>query len=178
MRHLLYDRDKPLRHGHMVGIDDRCMEEGMAADYVEIARLTERVNDIVREARSVEVQAPSGTDMRATLDPSRLRWHPCPGIYHEPGTWGNLPEGETYTSPASLQGVLGAEVIGDYFSERYGLLEPPLRLEIDAGRVRKGWSTRTRSGADVESLPGSARERQPCRRARDRHQHRAPGALR
>jgi len=137
MNHILYDRAKPLRHGHMVDIDDRCMEEGMTADYEAIARLTFKVNEIVKDARLIEVQAPSGTDMRATLDPSRLRWHPCPGIYHRPGEWGNLPEGETFTSPASLEGYLGAEVIGDYFSNRYGVLDTPMKLEVAGGRVRK-----------------------------------------
>jgi leucyl aminopeptidase (aminopeptidase T) len=135
MKHVIYELKA--RHGHMIGIDDRCMAEGMEADYNEIARLTGQVNEIVKEARLVEVQAPSGTDVRATLDPSRLRWHPCPGIYHAPGEWGNLPEGETFTSPASLDGVLGAEVIGDHFSEKYGVLETPMRLEVAAGRVRK-----------------------------------------
>jgi leucyl aminopeptidase (aminopeptidase T) len=75
--------------------------------------------------------------MRATLDPSRLRWQPCPGIYHEPGTWGNLPEGETFTCPASLDGILGGEVLGDHFSEKYGILAHPARFEVEKGRVRR-----------------------------------------
>lgn len=134
MRRVIYELRA--RHGHMVGIDDRCMAEGMAADYHQIALLTGRVNDIVKEARTVEVQAPSGTDIRVTLGPDRLRWHPCPGIYHAPGEWGNLPEGETFTSPASLEGVIGAEILGDHFSEKYGVLETPMRFEVKGGRVR------------------------------------------
>ena len=135
MKHVICELK--VRHGHMIGVDDRCMAEGMAADYTEIARLTSHVNEILREARLVEAQAPSGTDVRATLDPSRLRWHPCPGIYRDPGEWGNLPEGETFTSPASLDGVVGGEVLGDHFSEKYGVLESPMRLEVAASRVRK-----------------------------------------
>jgi aminopeptidase len=135
MKQVIYDMK--VRHGHMVGIDERLMAEGMAADYQEIARLTQQVNEIVKDARMVEVKAPSGTDMRATLDPSRLRWHPCPGLYHEPGTWGNLPEGETFTCPASIDGVIGAEVLGDHFSEKYGVLARPARFEVEKGRVRK-----------------------------------------
>src|SRR5258708_20884779 len=136
MNHLIYDLKA--RHGHMVNIDDRCMAEGMSADYEEIARLTAKVNEVVSEARVIEAQAPSGTDIRATLDPSRLRWHPCPGIYHRAGEWGNLPEGETFTSPASLDGVLGAEGLGDHLSATYCALSPPIRLEVAAGRGRKG----------------------------------------
>jgi aminopeptidase len=135
MKHLIYDLKA--RHGHMPGITRQLMEEGMASDYEVISRLTNQVNEIVRDARLIEVQAPSGTDMRATLDPGRLRWHPCPGIYHEPGTWGNLPEGETFTSPASVDGIIGAEVLGDHFSARYGVLPEPMRFEVEGGRVRK-----------------------------------------
>jgi len=135
MKHVIYD--VKARHAHMIGIDDRCMAEGMAANYDEVARLTARVTEILKEARLVDAQTPSGTDIRAILDPSRLRWHPCPGIYRDPGEWGNLPDGETFTSPASLDGVVGAEVLGDHFSEKYGVLKTPMRLEVAGGRVRK-----------------------------------------
>jgi aminopeptidase len=68
-----------------------------------------------------------------------LRWVPCTGIYRRPGTWGNLPEGETYTCPQSVDGTLVAHVVGDHFSERYGILREPLRVEI-----RDGWATQIR----------------------------------
>lgn len=135
MNHLVHEIKT--RHGHMVGITRQLMTEGMVADYEEISRLTLQVNDIVKEAREIEVQAPSGTDMRSTFDPARMRWHPCNGLYHAPGEWGNLPEGETFTSPASLDGLIGAEVLGDHFSAKYGVLAQPLRLEVEDARVRK-----------------------------------------
>ncbi|MFN2465864.1 MAG: aminopeptidase [Candidatus Dormibacteria bacterium] len=130
-------RDLKTRHGHMVGIDDQLMEEGMSGDYEEIAALTLRVNEVVREARLIEVQAPSGTDLRARLDPATLRWHPCTGLIHRPGEWSNLPDGETYTSPARVDGILGGEVLGDYFDERYGLLPEPMLFEIGDSRIRR-----------------------------------------
>jgi leucyl aminopeptidase (aminopeptidase T) len=129
--------DLGTRHGHMIGIDDRLMEEGMAADYEQIAALTGRVTEIVKEARDIEVQAPSGTDLRARLDPGRLRWVPCTGLIHEPGTWSNLPDGETFTSPLKLDGVLGGEVLGDHFSERYGVLSAPMLFEVANSRIRR-----------------------------------------
>ena len=124
------------RHGHMIGINDQLMEEGMASDYQAVAALTLRVNEVVREARDIEVQAPSGTDLRARMDPGRLRWVPCTGLIHEPGTWSNLPDGETFTSPAQVDGVLGGEVLGDHFSERYGVLPEPMMFEIGESRIR------------------------------------------
>ena len=135
MDHLFHDLK--CRHGHMVGITEQLMAEGMTADYEAVSRLTYQVNDIVKDARLIEVQAPSGTDLRAQLDPSRLRWVPCPGIYHARGEWGNLPEGETYTSPARVDGVVGGEVLGDHFSHKYGILSEPMRFEVDDSRIRK-----------------------------------------
>lgn len=133
MEHVLY-RLK-LRHGHMVGIDERLMAEGMTADYNEIARITHAVTEAVKGARQIDVKTPSGTDMSASFDPSKRRWNPCPGLYHEQGTWGNLPEGETFTSPMRVDGVIGAEVLGDHFSGKYGVLETPVRFEISDSRV-------------------------------------------
>lgn len=135
MDHVIYQLK--CRHGHMVGIEERLMLEGMSADYREIAQLTHTVNDAVKGASQIEVTTPSGTDLRARFEPSRLRWHPCPGLYHEPGEWGNLPEGETFTSPVSVDGVIAAEVLGDHFSERYGVLDEPVRFEMEDGRIRK-----------------------------------------
>jgi len=126
-----------LRHGHMVGITEPLMLQGMEADYKEIARVTHRVTEAVRGARQIEVTAPSGTDMRATFDPSKRKWQPCPGLYHTQGEWGNLPEGETFTSPMSVDGVMGAEVLGDHFSEKYGILSKPAKFELAGGRVRR-----------------------------------------
>src|SRR5213594_298134 len=42
MLHLLADELR-CRHGHMIGIDDRVMTDGMAADYDEIYRVTRNV---------------------------------------------------------------------------------------------------------------------------------------
>jgi aminopeptidase len=142
--------DLKTRHGHMINIDDQLMEEGMASDYEAIAKITLRVNEIVREARDIEVQAPSGTDLRARLDPGRLRWVPCTGLIHEPGAWSNLPDGETFTSPAQVDGVLGGEVLGDHFSERYGVLPEPMLFEIGESRIRSITFPDDEVRADVE----------------------------
>jgi aminopeptidase len=129
-------QDLATRHAHMINIDDQLMREGMASDYEVISALTMRVFDVVREARDIEVRSPSGTDLRARLDPSRLRWVPCTGLIHTPGAWSNLPDGETFTSPARVDGVLGGEVLGDHFSARYGVLPEPMLFEIGSSRIK------------------------------------------
>jgi aminopeptidase len=133
MLHLLADQLR-CRHGHMIGINEVVMTDGMAADYDEVYRVTRKVYEIVRHASRITVNTALGTDLVATFSPS-LQWVPCDGRYWEQGRWGNLPEGETFTCPASVDGVLAAEEMGDWFTERYGMISPPLRIIVKAGRM-------------------------------------------
>ena len=133
MLHLLADQLR-CRHGHMIGIDERLMTDGMAADYDEIFRVTRRVYDVARQARRIDVETALGTELHATFSPS-LRWIPSDGRYWEQGKWGNLPEGETFTCPLSVDGVLAAEELGDWFADKYRMLEPPVRIVLKASRI-------------------------------------------
>lgn len=123
-----------VRHAHMPGVTPQLMVEGMRADYKVVAALTRAVYDLGRDARIIKVSTPDGTDLVARIDPN-LRWVPSTGIYHEQGQWGNLPEGETFTCPESLDGVLVAHILGDYFSEKYGVLEKPVIFRLADGLV-------------------------------------------
>ncbi len=122
------------RHGHMINIDDRVMKDGMASDYEEIYRVTRKVYEIVRDAHQISVTTALGTELAATFSRA-LKWISCDGRYWEQGLWGNLPEGETYTSPLSVEGVIAAEELGDWFDVKYGLLSPPIRLVVRDGRL-------------------------------------------
>jgi leucyl aminopeptidase (aminopeptidase T) len=130
----LLARQLRCRHGHMIGIDRAVMLDGMTVDYDEVYRVSRRVYDIVRQATRIEVATRLGTELTATFSP-HLRWVPCDARYWEQGSWGNLPEGEVFTTPASVDGVLVGEELGDHFARRYGLLERPVRLHVRAGRV-------------------------------------------
>ncbi|NUQ39644.1 MAG: aminopeptidase [Caldilineales bacterium] len=123
-----------VRHGHMPGVSPVLMREGMTTDYDRIYEITNRVTAIARTARTMHITNPKGTDLHAEFSPD-LRWVPCHGRYHTPGDWGNLPEGETFTSPANLHGVLVADILGDHFSDKYGLLKHPVRFTLADGVV-------------------------------------------
>jgi hypothetical protein len=127
--------DLRVRHGHMIGITPQLMRSGMRVDYVHVADLTRRVQVLVEPCRTIKVQNAEGTNLTATFEPERLRWVPCSGLLHQPGDWGNLPEGEIYTSPASLEGTLTARLIGDYFSDKYGLLGAPVIFRVGHSQV-------------------------------------------
>ena len=135
-----------VRHGHMIGITPQLMQMGMVADYHKVARRTREVYEIVKNAKEIRVTSPAGTDMIGRFDPDKLKWVIWDGFYTQQGTWGNLPEGETFTSPIDVQGTITATVMGDFFSKKYGLLETPLRLEI-----KDGWLTQcTHPNAELE----------------------------
>ena len=123
-----------VRHGHMIGIDEAVMADGMCADYDEVFSLTNQVYDLVRHAKAIHVTSAKGSDVTATFHKD-WHWIPCHGRYHEQGKWGNLPEGEVYTAPAAVDGVLVCDVLGDYFSHKYGVLEHPVVITVKQGYV-------------------------------------------
>lgn len=122
-------RELKTRHGHMIGIDEAVMAEGMCANYDEVFTLTSQVYELVRHAKTIHVRSAKGSDVTATFNPD-WKWVPCHGRYTEAGKWGNLPEGEVFTAPATVNGVLVCDVLGDYFSEKYGVLKQPLTLTV------------------------------------------------
>jgi len=132
LKELLVDELK-CRHGHMISIDDTIMKQGMSADYDVIHEITQKVYRIVKDALKIKVKA-EGTELKATFNPDH-EWVPCDGRIYEQGKWSNLPEGEVYTCPDKVNGKVKAYVMGDYFSDKYGVLRDPLIVEIKDSRV-------------------------------------------
>lgn len=130
MREVFTKLDQPLpRHGHMIGITSSIIKQGMTADYQEINQLTHQVLDLVKNAEIIRVTSSRGSDITAEFNPE-YNWIPCHGLYHQSGDWGNLPEGEVFTCPSNLNGTLIVDVLGDYFSSKYGVLEHPMTIEV------------------------------------------------
>src|SRR5437588_6471721 len=144
-----------VRHGHMIGIDDAVMAEGMCADYDEVFSLTNQVYDRVRNAKTIHVTSAKGSDVTATFHKD-WQWIPCHGRYDEQGKWGNLPEGEVFTTPATVDGVLVCDVLGDFFSEKYGVLEHPLRITVSKGFITEVSSEDTALAEEVKDYLFSA----------------------
>jgi leucyl aminopeptidase (aminopeptidase T) len=124
-----------MRHAHMVNITPQIMREGMRADYLVVDRLSTRVLDRVRQARTLRATTPAGTDVRVDLDPA-LRWVKTSGLI-SPDKWGNLPGGEVFTAPGEVNGTFVIDgVVGDWLCDRYGLLkDAPLALTIEGNRL-------------------------------------------
>ena len=149
MLHLLADQ-LGCRHGHMIGIDENLMTDGMAADYEEIYRVTQQVWQVVRTASRIEVATRKGTELAATFSRDR-KWIPCDGRYWEQHRWGNLPEGETFTAPLSVDGVIAAEEMGDWFAAKYGLLAEPVLMRVKGGRLVSYETSDPQLRADIEA---------------------------
>jgi leucyl aminopeptidase (aminopeptidase T) len=115
---------KYARHGHLPSVTVRCMEEGMCSDYRRISEFTQRLHEVVRGAKKVDVTNRSGTKLRVELNPE-WRWLRRDGIYHEKGEWGNLPEGELFTAAAEFNGQMVIDELGDWLGDKYGCLTRP-----------------------------------------------------
>jgi leucyl aminopeptidase (aminopeptidase T) len=126
---------KKLRHAHMVNIEKKIMLEGMRADYDKVDELTLRVMQIVNRAKRIRATTPAGTDITADLTPD-YKWIKTSGIISR-DKWGNLPGGETFTSPLEVNGRFVVDgVVGDYLCAKYGDLgAQPLLLDVKGNRL-------------------------------------------
>jgi len=124
-----------IRYAHMVGVTPQIMQQGMRADYRQVDRLSEQLCERMPHAKLLTVRTPGGTNFTATFDPS-LAWVKTSGLIN-PRYWSNLPAGEVFTTPASVDGTFVCDgTAGDYFNAKYGSLEcTPLVLEISGGRL-------------------------------------------
>jgi len=130
-----------LRHAHMVNIEKKIMMEGMRADFLKVDELTRRVMGIVDKARFIRAVTPAGTDIRADLT-TDYKWVRTSGII-SCDKWGNLPGGETFTSPLEVNGTFVVDgVVGDYLCAKFGdLKDTPLTLEVKGNRLTNASST-------------------------------------
>ena len=124
-----------IRYAHMVGVTPRIMREGMRADYRRVDRLSRQLCERMDDARSLTVRTAGGTNFTATFDHA-LAWVTTSGLIN-PRYWSNLPAGEVFTTPRSVDGTFVCDgTAGDYFNAKYGVLDrTPLILEIRDGRL-------------------------------------------
>jgi leucyl aminopeptidase (aminopeptidase T) len=124
------------RHGHMPSVSVKLMEQGMSADYDKISELSWKVHKLVTGTKRARVTSPAGSDLAVEFHPE-WRWKVSDGIFRKKGTWGNLPDGEVFTAAWKANGTVIAEELGDWFSDKYGVLKGcPVRIEVRDSRVK------------------------------------------
>ena len=128
---------RKLRHAHMVNINKQIMMEGMRADFLKVDEISRRIWELASSARTIHATTVAGTDLRGEFNPN-FRWLKTSGIISQE-KWGNLPGGEVFTAPQSVDGTLVVDgVVGDYLCSKFGSLrEAPLTMTIQQGRLRE-----------------------------------------
>jgi leucyl aminopeptidase (aminopeptidase T) len=126
---------RQIRYAHMIGVTPEIMQQGMRTDYRLVDRLSDRLRERMLNAKTLTVSTEAGTSFSAHFDRG-LDWVKTSGLI-SPRYWSNLPAGEVFTTPATVDGTFVCDATaGDYFNGKYGdLQETPLVLEISGGRL-------------------------------------------
>jgi len=124
-----------IRYAHMVGVTPQIMQQGMRADYKMVDRLSDTLRQRMLRAKTLTVKTEAGTAFAAHFD-RKLDWVKTSGLI-SPRYWSNLPAGEVFTTPATVDGTFVCDATaGDYFNGKYGDLQStPMKLTIEGGRL-------------------------------------------
>src|SRR5258706_10557965 len=138
---------RQIRYAHMVGVTPQIMRQGMRADYQMVDRLSDSLRERMLRAETLTVRT-AGTRIAAHFDRG-LDWVKTSGLI-SPRYWSNLPAGEVFTTPATVDGTFVCDATaGDHFNGKYGdLQDTPLTLEIKGARLLGATCARKDLGRD------------------------------
>ena len=124
-----------IRYAHMVGVTPEIMQQGMRADYKMVDRLSDRLRERMLRAETLTVRTEAGTRFAAHFDRT-FDWVKTSGLI-SPRYWSNLPAGEVFTTPATVDGTFVCDAsAGDHFCGKYGdLRSTPMKLRIENARL-------------------------------------------
>jgi len=127
---------RQIRYAHMIGVTPEIMQQGMRADYRKVDELSDRLRERMLRAETLTVKTEAGTSFKAHFS-ANLDWVKTSGLI-SPRYWSNLPAGEVFTTPATVDGTFVCDATaGDYFNGKYGDLQAtPLVMEIAGGRLK------------------------------------------
>ena len=159
----LMDGLKVMRGAWTPGITVDMMNRTAAIDYKELQSRCARLAELFKNAVSVHVTAPAGTDLIIPINGRGLMFDD--GDFSKPGTGGNIPAGEVFISPvvggSHLKAADGTvlEQQGDgcegtivydgsmTFSDGDSIIETPITCKVE-----KGYVTDITGGAEASRL--------------------------
>jgi leucyl aminopeptidase (aminopeptidase T) len=159
----LMDGLKVMRGAWTPGITVDMMNRTAAIDYKELQSRCARLAELFKNAVSVHVTAPAGTDLIIPINGRGIMFDD--GDFSKPGTGGNIPAGEVFISPVvggselkDAEGKVleqqsdGCEGIIVYdgsmtFSDGDSILETPITCKVE-----KGYVTDITGGAEARRL--------------------------
>mgnify|MGYP003869184241 CR=1 FL=1 len=113
----------------MPGItEDMFLEGAITADYRKLAELTDRIADILSRGSKVRIEK-EGRVLELSIE--GRKGVSSNGIYHTPGSYGNLPTGEAYIAP--VEGSAEGSILIDGSLAEYGKVRGPLEVVIRKG---------------------------------------------
>jgi aminopeptidase len=126
---------RQIRYAHMVGVTPQIMQQGMRTDYRLVDRLSDSLRERMLRAETLTVKSEAGTEFAAHFDRG-LDWVKTSGLI-SPRYWSNLPAGEVFTTPATVDGTFVCDATaGDHFNGKYGDLQSsPMTLQIKGARL-------------------------------------------
>lgn len=92
------------RGATLPGITPSIWTEALTADYKRVKQISADVFDLIRDAETVTIETPSGTDLIVEIDSDYFEVDT--GIYDEAGSFGNLPAGEVDGPIIDAEGVV------------------------------------------------------------------------
>jgi hypothetical protein len=109
--------------------------ESIAINYKRLQKRGIKIKEQLDKGSIVHVKTKAGTDV--TLSIAGMNAVANTGLYHEPGTGGNIPTGEVYIAPRGVTAVDGVVVIDGSLRSGEGtkLLESPVTMTLREGRV-------------------------------------------
>ena len=159
----LMDGKKTMRGAWTPGITPDMMNRTAAIDYKELQERCVKLGELFKNAVSVHVTAPGGTNLIVPVNGRNLLSDD--GDFSKPGTGGNIPAGEVFISPvvggsqlkAADGSVLeqqcdGCEGVIVYdgsmtFSDGDSIIETPITCKVE-----KGYVTDITGGAEARRL--------------------------
>lgn len=100
----------------------------ITADYREVAALSDRVADILTRGERVRIEKDGRVLEMSLAGRSGIS---SSGLYHTPGSSGNLPTGEAYIAP--LEGTAEGSIVIDGSLAGLGVVNGPLEVRIEKG---------------------------------------------
>jgi leucyl aminopeptidase (aminopeptidase T) len=145
-----------VRAASMPGITSEIMTRTMTADYLGIAARTERLNERLKNAGKLYVTTTLGTDI--TLNVKGKEFNGDTGLLTEPGSFGNLPAGESCAGLV-LDGTDGTAVFDGSFAD-VGILRNPITVDFENGFAKKitGGTEAARLESIIDNVGPAARQ--------------------
>jgi len=131
------------RGATLPGITEEILARALNVDYLEMAKLTHQLCQLLNHGRKVKLITPAGTDLTFSIGDREAE--PDTGLYTEPGQFGNLPAGEAYIAPIeeTAEGIM----VVDGAMAGEGEIDQPIIIEI-----RKGLAVSFKGGSSAENL--------------------------